>query len=396
VYLRDDVIKLQFISWEGLRRTEGGLVAANLTISVGGAAVKYNVYLRDDVIKLQFQSTDRSRVELAVRILRLAGVSAEVQRESGRDVWYVLVYTDKLAAGRKELRDALAKIVETARGNGWVDEKKAELWLEKLESGIALKEGWPKYKMGVVDGALVVRFGSTSPDSIKREAQRLRDMGLEEGKHFTVKMPEGDHDGYVYIRREGLERAAWLSVYGSGRQQELAAEFVKYILQRAEKEGDDVYEKAKEIVKEGKERGSLTLKGFEKEVKVEGKKHVVKVIDGSAEFDVGRGGRKLLRIRIIAEVGGVRRDYTITYGRYGKINAAIGYATVRADPDGRVADAERLSVLVEALTGRRPRVYRMKDGRIRIECYEGHLEGFRRFAELADAIERWLEETGRR
>ncbi|MFZ8840331.1 MAG: PaRep2b protein, partial [Pyrobaculum sp.] len=384
------------ISWEGLRRTEGGLVAADLTISVGGAAVKYNVYLRDDVIKLQFQSTDRSRVELAVRILRLAGVSAEVQRESGRDVWYVLVYTDKLAAGRKELRDALAKIVETARGNGWVDEKKAELWLEKLESGIALKEGWPKYKMGVVDGALVVRFGSTSPDSIKREAQRLRDMGLEEGKHFTVKMPEGDHDGYVYIRREGLERAAWLSVYGSGRQQELAAEFVKYILQRAEKEGDDVYEKAKEIVKEGKERGSLTLKGFEKEVKVEGKKHVVKVIDGSAEFDVGRGGRKLLRIRIIAEVGGVRRDYTITYGRYGKINAAIGYATVRADPDGRVADAERLSVLVEALTGRRPRVYRMKDGRIRIECYEGHLEGFRRFAELADAIERWLEETGRR
>jgi hypothetical protein len=61
-------------------------------------------------------------------------------------------------------------------------------------------------------------------------------MGLEEGKHFTVKMPEGDHDGYVYIRREGLERAAWLSVYGSGRQRELAAEFVKYILERAEKE----------------------------------------------------------------------------------------------------------------------------------------------------------------
>jgi hypothetical protein len=33
---------------------------------------------------------------------------------------------------------------------------------------------------------------------------------------------------------------------------------------------------------------------------------------------------------------------------------------------------------------------------IMIECYEGHLEGFRRYAELADAIERWLEETSRR
>jgi hypothetical protein len=40
-------------------------------------------------------------------------------------------------------------------------------------------------------------------------------------------------------------------------------------------------------------------------------------------------------------------------------------------------------------------VYRKKNGVIVIQCYEGHREGFRRFAELADAIEKWLEETGR-
>jgi hypothetical protein len=39
-------------------------------------------------------------------------------------------------------------------------------------------------------------------------------MGLEEGKHFTVKMPEEGRDGYVYIRREGLAHAAWLFVRG--------------------------------------------------------------------------------------------------------------------------------------------------------------------------------------
>jgi hypothetical protein len=140
-------------------------------------------------------------------------------------------------------------------------------------------------------------------------------------------------------------------------------------------------------------RGSLTLKGFEKRVEVGGREHVVKVIDWSAEFDVGRGGRKLLRIRITAEVDGVRSDYTITYGRYGR-NATIGRAYARTDvPGGREADAERFSALVEALTGKRPRVYRMKDGKIMIECYEGHLEGFRRYAELADAIEKWLKGT---
>jgi len=70
-------------------------------------------------------------------------------------------------------------------------------------------------------------------------------MGLEEDKHFTVKMPEEGRDGYVSIRREGLEHAAWLSVHGSEDQRKLAAEFVSYILQRAKEKGEEVYEKPK-------------------------------------------------------------------------------------------------------------------------------------------------------
>jgi hypothetical protein len=94
---------------------------------------------------LQFRSADRSRVELAARLLRLAGVSAEVKKEGGRDVWCVETTTDKLAAGREEFRKALAEIVKSARSNGWVDAGKAERWLEKLERGRVLMEGWPKY-----------------------------------------------------------------------------------------------------------------------------------------------------------------------------------------------------------------------------------------------------------
>ena len=91
-------------------------------------------------------------------------------------------------------------------------------------------------------------------------------MGLEEGRHFTAKMPEEGRDGYVRILRKGLAYAAWLSVYGSGRQRELAAEFVKYILQRAREAGKEFYKKARKIVEEGKARGSQKLKGFEKRV----------------------------------------------------------------------------------------------------------------------------------
>ncbi len=157
-------------------------------------------------------------------------------------------------------------------------------------------------------------------------------MGLEEGRHFTVKMTEEDRDGYVSILKEGLAYAAWLSVHGSGEQQRLAADFVEYILQRAREAGGNVYEKASKIMEEGMSRDSLKLKGFEGVVEVGDRKYVVKVIGGGAEFDVGKGGKNLLRIRISAEVGRVEgehtivdrvvREYTITYGRYGKLNAA--------------------------------------------------------------------------
>jgi hypothetical protein len=323
-------------------------------------------------------------VELAARLLKLAGVNAKVKKVSSRDKWYVRAYTRKLAAGRRELREALAEIVRRAVKNGWVDAGRTEGWLEELERGLTLMEGWPEYYVGLVKGALVVSFSSTNPYSIEWEAQRFRDMGLKEGRHFSVKMPEGGGRGYVYILREGLAHAARLSVRGKDEQQrKLAAKFVEYILKRAENAGEEVSEKAQKIIEEGKARGSLKLEGFEGVV--DGR--LVRVIGGGAEFDKGRN-KKLLRIKITAEVDGVRNDYVMTYSRRGRDNVTVGYAYARSD-----ADAERFAAVVEALTGRKPRIYRMKNGKIMIECGSEHLEGFRRYAELADAIEKWLEET---
>jgi hypothetical protein len=356
---------------DNIRLTKRNVAAADLIISEGGVAVKYNVYLRNAVV-LEFRSTDRSRVELAARLLRLAGATAEVRKEEvgGKDMWYVRAATDKLAAGREELRNAIAEIVEAARSKGWVDEKKAKRWLEKLGEGLTLREGWPRYHVGLSGGgALVVRFGSTDRNSIEREAQRFWDMGLVEGVHFTVKMPEEGRYGYVRVLREGLAYAAWLSVYGKDEQQRrLAADFVEYILQRAEKEGDAVYEKVKEIVKEGKERDSLRLEGFKKEVEMDGRKYVVNIISGGAEFDEGRSGRKLLRIRITAEVDGVRREYAITFGRYGSNNAAKGFAYVSEE-----TDAERLAAVIEALTSVKPKIRRRSDDIIELVCSRAHL-----------------------
>jgi hypothetical protein len=395
------------VSWEGLRLTKSG-VTADLIISVGGIAVKYNVYLGERAIVLRFSSADRGRAELAARLLKLAGVNAEVRKESDRDAWYVKAYTDMLAAGRGELREALVKIVETARSNGWVDANKAERWLEKLESGRVLWEGWPKYHVGLTNnGALVVKYRSTNLDSIKQVEQQLKQMGLEKDVHFTVKIPKDDTPGYVHILREGLVYAAWLSVHGNDKQQRLADEFVEYILRRAKEEGEDMYKKALEIVNEGKSWGSLRLEGFEGRVEVDGRIYVVKVTGWGAEIEEKQDDNKLLRLKITAEVGRVEgehtivdrvvREYTITFGRYGN-NAVVGFATASAKaPGGKEADAKRFIAAVKALTGVEPGVYRVENGKkIRIECYEEHLKGFGRFAELAGTIMKWLVDTSRR
>jgi hypothetical protein len=55
--------------------------------------------------------------------------------------------------------------------------------------------------------------------------------------------------------------------------------------------------------------------------------------------------------------------------------------------------AERLAAVVEALTGVKPKISRRSDGAMEVVCSWTHLEGFKRYAELAEAVERWPEEA---
>jgi hypothetical protein len=101
-----------------------------------------------------------------------------------------------------------------------------------------------------------------------------------------------------------LADAAWPSLYGEEKPQGLAAEFVEYILQRAE-------EDMKGGSWRGQGEGLLNARGFEK-----------------------------------AEVDGVKGEYAITYGKYGTDNKALDYAVARADAlGGRETYAERFSAL---------------------------------------------------
>jgi hypothetical protein len=68
------------------------------------------------------------------------------------------------------------------------------------------------------------------------------------------------------------------------------------------------------------------------------------------------------------------------------------WASPRRGPTPPAAERQ---TLMEALTRKRPRIHSMRNGAITIECGREHLDGFASYAELADAIEKWLEETSR-
>ncbi len=354
------------VSWEGLKRTKGG-VAADLTISEGGIAVRYNVYLREKVILLQFASSDRGRVELAARLLRLAGVGAEVKRVSGRDVWQVWATTDMLVAGRKELRDAVRKVVEGALEKDWVDEKKARRWLEKLGRGVVAWEG-KKFEMRLVEGALVVRFSSTSRKSVEDVVREFKAMGLEEDVHFAVRW-SGER-GRVYLLAEGVRRLKWVSTYGEEGQRQRAAEFLKFLEEKAKAKGAEVFRKLEALLEEGRSRGALRLVGLERDG--------VKVLDVKTEEKDDK-----LYVTIKAEVDGAAGQYKITFYREGG-----GAKRLRFYVRGEEAVARAIK-LVEVLTGEKPQVTEMPNGKTEIRGSGRHIDAMARYEELREAIEKW-------
>jgi hypothetical protein len=342
-------------------------VAADLTLSEAGIAVKYNVYLHKDGMLLQFQSTDRSRAELAARLLKLAGVGTEVKKVGGRDVWRVRAATDMLAAGRVELRNAIAKIVRKAVENGWVDEKKAEGWLEKLEGGVVAWEG-KKFMVRLVEGALAVSFSSTSRESLEEVAREFKAMGLVEGVHFTVRWSGGR--GYVSLLAEGVRRLAWISEHGEGEQRRRAAEFLKFLEARAGAKGGEVLRKLEALLEEGRGRGALRLVGLER--------GGVKVLDVKAEEKDEK-----LYITIKAEIDGAVEEYKITFYRE---RSSVKRLQFYVKGEEAVARAVKL---MRVLTGEKPQVTEMPDGLTRIRGSGRHIDALARYEELREAIERW-------
>jgi hypothetical protein len=375
-------VQIEERSW---RQIKDG-AAVDLYISAGGVTRKFNLHLQEKVL-LEFRSTDREEVELEARLLSLAGVEGRVRKEGNRDVWYIQAYTDQLAEGNEELRKGLVKAVEGALRRGLIDDEKAKRWIEKFEKGVSTWRGY-KFKIGLSGGALQVKFQSTNPENIRKLKQELESLGLREGEHFTVKWSEDEKIGYIYIAREGIIELAYIAKYGTDEAQRLgAASLIEHLRIKAELASKEVLVKLGELVREGESRRSLHAERLKTIVEIEWKGRHVEVSVEVKNIKAWEDGDKL-RIVVGAIVGGVEGQWTATFRRTKK-NAIEGYTVARVNaPGGREEDAKRIIALVKALTGEEPNI-KLDKGKPVIIYTRRHLNGFKKYAEVADTIREW-------
>ena len=120
----------------GVVKSGGRYARAELVIKAGGRQAKFSVEM-SYTVKIQFNSSNREAAEEVAAVLREVGVEAELKNYWDKSVngekWYIKASIDKLAAARKELREALAQAIREAEKKGLVDSEKAKTWLQKLQ-----------------------------------------------------------------------------------------------------------------------------------------------------------------------------------------------------------------------------------------------------------------------
>ncbi|MFZ8807714.1 MAG: hypothetical protein ACO2PN_06375, partial [Pyrobaculum sp.] len=101
----------------GVVKSGGRYARAELVIKAGGRQAKFSVEM-SYTVKIQFNSSNCEAAEEAAQLLRQAGVDVELKnywdKSVNREKWYVKASIDKLAAARKQLREALAQVVRQA------------------------------------------------------------------------------------------------------------------------------------------------------------------------------------------------------------------------------------------------------------------------------------------
>jgi len=277
---------------------------------------------------------------------------------------------------------------------GLLEEGKARRWVEKFEAGVSTWHGY-KSTVGLEKSALRVELNYTRRENIVKMKEKLESLGLREGEHFTVTWLGEEKVGHLRLLKEGIIELAYVAKHGPEPQRLEAAESLSYLRRRAEVKRAEVLEKLDELIRMGEERGAARLVGHTFEVELETgdsnvkAEAVIKEVKSWIEENEREPRKSKLHIEIEAEISDRNTaektpvTWMMTYFRRSKDNAVMGYTTTHADaPGGRDEYAKKIKTLVKTITDEEPAVNN-KGG---IDYARRHLEGIKKYTELADLI----------
>jgi hypothetical protein len=289
---------------------EGGRPRARLVVEAEGAAAEYIIHLqRNNAVALEFGTTNRAEAERRAAVLRAVGVRAEVKkiydRSRNRDVWYIEVTTNALAAEsvHKAVRRAVVEFLKQCREAGALGEEAYRRLAGKFEGGVP-EWGEVRYSVKLTKhGAVEVVYEPRDPQSFNKAVELLRGLGMRdacEGEwcvvHFTAREPRRGEKGFVRITADGLRYIGWLASRGDERAQWLK----EMLLKEAERKGEEVRRRLEEYFREGEQWGSVRPP-IEKEVNVDGKWLKVRIEEVEAGIERGET-KEYLVVKMRAKV----------------------------------------------------------------------------------------------
>jgi hypothetical protein len=337
--------------------TIGKRARARLVIEADGAVAEYAIRLgENNKVELRFDTTDREEAERRAAVLRAVGVKAEVKKEGSRDVWYINVTTNALAADsvHEEVRRAVAEFLRQCRDVGAIGEETYRRLAAKFERGVP-KWGDIRFSLWLKkDGSVVVEYQPSDPESYNKAVELLRGLGMRNGcegewcfVHYTAREPEGGRQGYIRITADGLRYIGWLASRGDERAQWLK----ETLLKEAEAKGEEVRRRLEEYFREGEQWGSVKPP-FESEVEVEGRGVRVRV-EAVEAWRERKERKEHLVVKIRAKVVEGNSEVAVEKeARFYKTSRGMikGYVNIYAGAEGgREADYQRTAAVLKAL-----------------------------------------------
>ncbi|RFA97739.1 hypothetical protein CGL51_02145 [Pyrobaculum aerophilum] len=264
----------------------------------------------------------KEKAKRLASILNALGVETESKKYYKE--WYVILSTDSIIAiRRKEWLDAVRALVEELHNRGVINEEQRNKLLADINAGPSIVEiagvklsVWEeitdKYKR------LVIKYEPRSAKAFDAAVKILKDVGLEEGVHFTAKRPEKGKIGYIYIKMPtGLWRLEELRRHG--------ADWADKTLRRLEEvaKARGFHHLLEEYLKPAREAETVDPNGIVAEITERGIKAVIKSI--RIEWEKDRP-----KIVVEYEVGGEVKSFFFTWGAEGKVRTNVRLNDERA------------------------------------------------------------------